>query len=247
MILGGAAGQPDNLYVFGSNHYGQLGVGQKFPATEDNDMHHNNFLKSLVPIILSVVDNIRLIHTKFFTNVSYSKCSFTPFLQFIPYLQFIVTDDNKLLVWGASPQALRLEYQAKKRAKAAQKQEAAERNMAPPPPPTDNCNELTVVKIEAPENDTPTEPMDVSESDAYPKVNAMLDARPRSKSLNDLSGIQTTVVEDSEKESEQDYNNKSTKNKTQSGASFEEESSDHMYPMLVDTSAVDGVIVQVIK
>lgn len=161
-------------------------------------------------------------------------------------LQFIVTDDNKLLVWGASPQALRLEYQAKKRAKAAQKQEAAERNMAPPPPPTDNCNEvITVVKIEVPADDTPTEPMDVSESDAYPKVNAMVDARPRSKSLNDLSGIQTPVNEDNEKE--QDCNNKSTKNKTQSGASFEEESSDHMYPVLVDTSAVDGMIAQVIK
>lgn len=161
--------------------------------------------------------------------------------------QFIVTDDNKLLVWGASPQALRLEYQAKKRAKAAQKQEAAERNMAPPPPPTENSNELTIVKIEAPVDDTPTEPMDVSESDAYPKANAMVDARPRSKSLNDLSGIQTTVIDGNEKESEQDCSNKSTKNKPQSGVSFEEESSDHMYPVLVDTSAVDGIIAQVIK
>lgn len=152
-----------------------------------------------------------------------------------------------MLVWGASPQALRLEYQAKKRAKAAQKQEAAERNMAPPPPPTDNCNELTVVKIEAPVDDTPTEPMDVSESDANPKGNAMVDAKPRSKSLNDLSGIQTTVIEDNEKESEQDCNNKSTKNKPQNGASFEEESNEHMYPVLVDTSAVDGIIAQVTK
>lgn len=158
--------------------------------------------------------------------------------------QFVVTDDNKLLVWGASPQALRLEYQAKKRAKAAQKQEAAEKNMAPPPPPSDNCNEQTVVKIEAPTDDTPTEPMDVSESDAYAKGNAMVDAKPRSKSLNDLSGIQPHC-EDSEKENEQDCNNKSAKNKPQYGVSFEEESSDHMFPVLVDISGVDGTIAQV--
>lgn len=55
--------QMEHIYVFGSNHYGQLGVGHNLSETN----HH--FLKSLVPIILPLNENIRLIHTKFFTNV----------------------------------------------------------------------------------------------------------------------------------------------------------------------------------
>lgn len=55
------------VYVFGSNHYGQLGVGQ--PGSADGGEPH--VLKSLVPVVLSITRQpIRLLHTKFFTNVS---------------------------------------------------------------------------------------------------------------------------------------------------------------------------------
>lgn len=63
-----------SLYVFGSNHYGQLGVGQTGIAIDlgDGDANINSFYKSLVPVKLPLLGKIRLIHTHFFTNVSRS-------------------------------------------------------------------------------------------------------------------------------------------------------------------------------
>lgn len=63
------------LYVFGSNHFGQLGIGSGPSGVEglsaDDEMHCASQVKSLVPIKLFVCDErIRLIHTKFFSNVS---------------------------------------------------------------------------------------------------------------------------------------------------------------------------------
>lgn len=60
------------LYVFGSNHFGQLGIGQY--ADNDNAQSTNttNQIKSVIPIKINVSEcNIRLIHTKFFSNVSF--------------------------------------------------------------------------------------------------------------------------------------------------------------------------------
>ena len=58
---------PTKLYSFGSNHYGQLGVGQYY---ELDNLAPDLLLRSLVPIEVFINKNIRLIHTKFFTNVS---------------------------------------------------------------------------------------------------------------------------------------------------------------------------------
>lgn len=55
------------LYVFGSNHYGQLG------QRKDSDTGKRSTLKSTVPILLQFEENIRLIHTKFFANVSFDR------------------------------------------------------------------------------------------------------------------------------------------------------------------------------
>lgn len=57
---------PTTLYSFGSNHYGQLGVGQYYEL----DISPEVLSRSLVPIEVFINHNIRLIHTKFFTNVS---------------------------------------------------------------------------------------------------------------------------------------------------------------------------------
>lgn len=59
-------------------------------------------VKVVKPIKFDFDDKIRLITTKYFSNL-------------------IVTDKNELFTWGQSPQSLRLATQAKKRAKASQK------------------------------------------------------------------------------------------------------------------------------
>ncbi|CRK88070.1 CLUMA_CG001855, isoform A [Clunio marinus] len=87
-----------SLYVFGSNHYGQLGIGF---GCDDGDSK-KNFTISSVPLKIRFEENIRLIHTQYFVN-------------------FAVTDSNKLKTWGLSPPELRIINQTKKRAKANQK------------------------------------------------------------------------------------------------------------------------------
>lgn len=87
------------VYSFGSNHFGQLGVG--YSDESDFNSNKNNSI-SYVPIRIKINEDIRLIHTKYFVN-------------------FAVTDSNKLLTWGLSPPELRIINQTKKRNKANQK------------------------------------------------------------------------------------------------------------------------------
>jgi alpha-tubulin suppressor-like RCC1 family protein len=97
-----------NKIVFktGSNHYGQLGIGQSLEDLEQNPAmsseRKKNLVKCSIPLRLNFDENIRLIHTKYFTN-------------------FAVTDSNRLFTWGLSPPELRIINQTKKRAKASQK------------------------------------------------------------------------------------------------------------------------------
>lgn len=86
------------LYLFGSNHYGQLGIGF---GSEDGDSK-KNFTISSIPLRMNFDEDIRLIHTQYFVN-------------------FAVTETNKLMTWGLSPPELRIINQSKKRAKANQK------------------------------------------------------------------------------------------------------------------------------
>lgn len=86
------------VYVFGSNHYGQLGIGF---GSDDVDSK-KNFTISSVPVIIKFDEDIRLIHTQYFVN-------------------YAVTESNKLMTWGLSPPELRIINQSKKRAKANQK------------------------------------------------------------------------------------------------------------------------------
>lgn len=60
------------LFVFGSNHFGQLGLGGgTTTGMSEDEINCAAVTKSLVPLKLEVCSNkIRLIHTKFFTNVS---------------------------------------------------------------------------------------------------------------------------------------------------------------------------------
>ncbi|KAH8326627.1 hypothetical protein KR067_011033, partial [Drosophila pandora] len=84
------------LFVFGSNHFGQLGTGN---SDQGGDTKMN------LPVRLETGgSSLRLIHTKFFTNLA-------------------VDDQERLYTWGSSPQALRLANQIKRRANAKQKLE----------------------------------------------------------------------------------------------------------------------------
>lgn len=57
----------EELYVFGSNYFGQLGTGQTAEPGEEKGMS-----KAMVPIRLELNERIRCIHTRFFVNVSES-------------------------------------------------------------------------------------------------------------------------------------------------------------------------------
>ncbi|XP_016989044.2 uncharacterized protein LOC108051441 [Drosophila rhopaloa] len=86
----------NELFVFGSNHFGQLGTGNS---------DHGGDTKINLPMLLEVGGcSLRLIHTKFFTNLA-------------------VDEKDRLYTWGSSPQALRLANQIKRRANAKQKME----------------------------------------------------------------------------------------------------------------------------
>lgn len=54
----------EDLYVFGSNYFGQLGIGQTAEPGEEKGVS-----KELVPIRLDFGERIRFIHTNFFVNV----------------------------------------------------------------------------------------------------------------------------------------------------------------------------------
>ncbi|XP_050071754.1 uncharacterized protein LOC126559628 [Anopheles maculipalpis] len=90
-----------SLYVFGSNHYGQLGLGQEDPFGVTVDTRNGkSFLISLVPRKVMLEEEVSVINTKLFVNL-------------------VLTTTNKLYTWGSSPQALRLATQARKRAKSS--------------------------------------------------------------------------------------------------------------------------------
>lgn len=87
------------LYAFGSNHFGQIGTGNT--CESDFNLNKNNSI-SFMPQRIKIDQDVRLIHTRYFVN-------------------FAVTDSNKLLTWGLSPPELRIINQTKKRNKANQK------------------------------------------------------------------------------------------------------------------------------
>ncbi|XP_067619024.1 uncharacterized protein ca isoform X2 [Eurosta solidaginis] len=119
LVLCQATGNPNatELFVFGSNHFGQLGIGagsasvagEHSNGAGDDEMNCASQVKSLVPLKLNVcTEKIRLIHTKFFSNLA-------------------VDENGRMYTWGSSPQALRLANQIKRRANAKQKMEEHQR------------------------------------------------------------------------------------------------------------------------
>ncbi|XP_013097207.2 uncharacterized protein LOC106080378 [Stomoxys calcitrans] len=120
VLCEGPAGRnTTELYVFGSNNFGQLGLSGSKPESEqsgssksstDDGINYSGQVKYLLPQKLEIAgaSRIRLIHTKFFTNL-------------------VVDENERMYTWGSSPQALRLANQIKRRANAKQKNEEQQR------------------------------------------------------------------------------------------------------------------------
>lgn len=230
---------PTILYAFGSNHYGQLGVGQYF---ELDNASPEVLSRSLVPIEVFINHNIRLIHTKFFTNVSETTFVFHHKLcihfGFFLISQFLVTESNELLTFGQSPQALRMQYQARKRARTLQKQEECNERRTVSPvrqQKKDNLFDECDVKLEEAVKD-PKSSEQSSETGSKLEENHKLSEKRRSLSESEIHKTTNESEFSSQKKTESNPNKQ---------PSIEEESSEHYYPTAVDTQSVEGVVMNV--
>lgn len=184
--------------------------------------------------------------------------------------QFIVTKSNKLYTWGASPQLIRLNNQARKRTKLAQKFEETKIELM-----TENAgsdlNENFHKKSDATADNVASEEQKnrmnatevtsiVSASTSHASLedgnqNIMnvaeesiskptpVDSSPTAS--NGVSNVASTSTADQSGKRESGTKSKAKDTKRYDEACNEEESTDHLYPMAVDTSDVVGNIVQV--
>lgn len=190
------------LYLFGSNHYGQLGIGF---GSEESDSK-KDFSISSVPLIIKFNEDIRLIHTQYFVN-------------------FAVTESNKLMTWGLSPPELRIINQSKKRAKANQK--LLKESMQ-------DQKEESEAQVEVPEktgNDAvkENEPSEVSSTPAVDIPEIKIDECPST------SREQSEISKSAEKPEE---------NVEDINASLEEYLG-HLFPSELDTYDLDGDIISI--
>ncbi|XP_055592814.1 uncharacterized protein LOC129744353 [Uranotaenia lowii] len=210
------------LYVFGSNHYGQLGLGQddRFNATVDT-RNGKSFILSLIPRRLDFDEELTLISTNLFVNLA-------------------LTESNKLYTWGSSPQALRLANQARKRARSAHKVRSTLGGAAgtskdssdaqqQQQQPAAQSSEMPSPLAETPSDDaavkTPDEGKDVPVTPAVP--------------IPDIKIEDTGAAEDASKRAESAAEN------SEDQANTGEEIAEHLIPTLVDTTLVQDDIVRV--
>ncbi|XP_059611109.1 uncharacterized protein LOC132258029 isoform X2 [Phlebotomus argentipes] len=204
------------LYVFGSNYFGQLGVGHDVTVPRRAcSTEKSSFTKSLVPIELRLGEKIRLIHTKYF-------CSFA------------VTEEDRLYTWGSSPQALRLINQARKRAKASQRAEMMKTTEEEKPSEEKVEEEKKGVPIKR-QNSAPNISSMVSE----PSIAVKRATYPRQKNaLLESLNIQT---DRQERKAEEEAAKEAAK-EVEAGL---EEWTEHLVPSEVDVSLVNGRIDQI--
>jgi alpha-tubulin suppressor-like RCC1 family protein len=196
-----------SVYVFGSNHYGQLGVG------EEGEMR-KSISTSAVPLRIKMSENIRLIHTNYFVN-------------------YAVTETNKLLTWGLSPPELRIINQSKKRAKANQK--LKENNLQENGNVGVNENEPQETPVESTSSST-DENSGIETADIAVEITTNQPQVPEIK-------IDEAPTDDSQQST-------SSTNKESSFEINEEQFSaeefiGHLRPSEVDTSSLDGDIIYI--
>ncbi|KAI8044754.1 hypothetical protein M5D96_000926 [Drosophila gunungcola] len=225
LVLCGASGSSsymeasycsNELFVFGSNHFGQLGTG--------NSDHGDT--KTNLPVRLEVGGcSLRLIHTKFFTNL-------------------VVDEKDRLYTWGSSPQALRLANQIKRRANAKQKMEEnqqrellskqLEATLLPAPIPSASVlvepttSYAAVVSGATPKAPSETKDCEEDQSEAAPSdaTEKIAPACAREPEILKAAPPQATGV-------------------PAPAAATEPDPTEHLTPHLVSTSEVAGQILQI--
>ncbi|XP_065095854.1 uncharacterized protein ca [Ochlerotatus camptorhynchus] len=212
------------LYVFGSNHYGQLGLGQedKFNFTVDT-RNGKSFVLSLIPRRVDFDEEILLINTKLFVNL-------------------VLTKSNKLYTWGASPQALRLANQARKRAKSSHSK----------------CRSNVAPQSAGPSSRATAEPEATAEGDSEQKSPAGLDVdgeskeQPKNEAVSEpleavaeprtpIGPIPDIKIEDTSAGEE----SKTPETDEKVGSAPGEEFAEHLFPSVVDTTLVQDDIVRI--
>ncbi|KAH8312815.1 hypothetical protein KR044_013053 [Drosophila immigrans] len=208
------ANRSDNeLFVFGSNHFGQLGVGN----SEQLDT------KTSLPLRLNLGNNcsLRLIHTKFFTNLA-------------------VDEEERMYTWGSSPQALRLANQIKRRANAKQKleenhqRELLSKRLEETLLPASNSNSALV---------EPSTSYAAVVNGAIPKQR-----EETKESRENNEAMTSTATETIGSKLTASTESESTNTAAPPAAatqSAEPDPTEHMTPHLVDTSEVAGQILQI--
>jgi hypothetical protein len=148
------------------------------------------------------------------------------------FFQLAVSQTNKLYTWGISPQALRLSSQARKRAKAIQK---VEETVAPQQQQQPTAEEI---KSE-------------SELGKFEEVNIEVIKEELNQEISEPE------IENAVKKPEIVITLAETKVETETGATEEtevvktspvtvlQEQTDHLFPTLVETSSVNGEIMNV--
>lgn len=223
------------LYVFGSNHYGQLGVGQNweevYSNSEDNQSEHSenskdskklkkDLVKVSFPLRLELEENIRLIHTNYFSS-------------------FAVTESNRLLVWGLSPPELRIINQSRKRARASQKVKEVKPEVKPE------------MKSEGKEEDDGMMEIDLF-SDDEPKVSEKpQESAPKSEKEQEIAvepkilipEIKIDAPEIVEETASTSDSSHEPIDAPDDPPAVLEEYAEHLHPQIVDTFYVDGDII----
>lgn len=193
------------VYVFGSNHYGQLGIGF---GSDDVDSK-KNFTISSVPVIIKFDEDIRLIHTQYFVN-------------------YAVTESNKLMTWGLSPPELRIINQSKKRAKANQKlKDSMQEGKDEAEAVTEVPHEVKAEKVEKVENSEEPE----TPEPAIPAVN--------------IPEIKIDEVPSIEEEQQPATSKASTEAPVEDPNAAVEEYVGHLFPSEIDTTELDGDIIYI--
>lgn len=185
--------------------------------------------------------------------------------------QFIVTKSNKLYTWGASPQLIRLNNQARKRAKLAQRFEETKIELLADTSTSDlnenfQKNSIEIENKEEQENrknasenastsieDKNQNIMKIADDDDMKKksdvkknsetVNVFLEYSAPAEKINEVDAAKV-IGGGSNSEAE---SSKGKDPKRYEELYTEEESTDHLYPMSVDTSDIIGNIAQVLN
>lgn len=210
--------------MFGSNHYGQLGIGQCLEDLDEmspmTSERKKNLVKCAIPLRLNIDENIRLIHTNYFTN-------------------FAVTESNRLYTWGLSPPELRIINQTKKRAKASQKLKDAVKNGEQQEEQKVNGEKLqeeVSIKITGEENvpenlENPPPEEEPPTKEGLPVIKIDKCKSPAVEIKKTMEDAPASVCEDKDESNNEDmYGNC-------------EEYLGHLYPTEVDTFEVDGDII----